>query len=269
MTTLAKFLVFFLILAILGLPFNTIFDLGAILGAGVLLAVGTLKLNRQTSIALVAVAIATLSIQSFLPLPPTIEEGHQVFLGEKYGQGLKQQLPTPVYEQLTQAFDHAYPKANRCSINDYGCWKMVPAPEREFAWAADGFWQKPKYSRQVKTINFNSQTQLRLGTVNDSKFNLYLHISEVKRDPIPYYVMYEFPASLVGAKLCWRGTTIWNKHGNYTVQNHTQQACRVISTPGEQIWGLSIDPDKQLTMQPCPTSAFTILAFSSNLNAYG
>ncbi len=245
MQNLVKFLILCLIITILGFPLNQLWQLMLLLLTGIALWVGTLKLNWRSGVGILVLAGIALTIKSFLPLPVPIEAGHQIFLSSTYGQGLKEQLPAPVYQHLLQAFNHAYPKSKQCSEQDYGCWKMVPAPEQPFAWSADNFWQKPKYSRQVRSINFNSQSSLRLGIVNTPQFNLYQHISDIKRDPIPYYVMYQFPKAWSGTRMCWRGTTIWKTDAGYEV---LENQCKEITTPDQHVWGISIAPNNPLSM---------------------
>jgi hypothetical protein len=142
--------------------------------------------------------------------PPSIEEGHNVFLGE-HNDALKAGLPSDVFNFMQRQFDEEYPFAKRCDPNTFWCWRSVGLlhflaarsvdgyfptyrtclesasnclhgfPDRVYAFSADGIFQSPRYSRRVTSIDFSDPAWLRLGFLNDGAYNWWNLASDVKR----------------------------------------------------------------------------------------
>jgi hypothetical protein len=75
----------------------------------------------------------------------------------------------------------------------------------------------------VTAIDFEDPVWLRLGFINEQRYAWYSDISDVDRASrnrgvaslahrwrleMPWFVMYRFPADLVGSALCWRGDVL-------------------------------------------------------------
>ena len=166
-------------------------------------------------------------------------------------------------------FDAAYPPAVRCAPTQYGCWRASALPAHLYAFSADGAWQATAASRNVYTIDFADPVWLRLGFVNDNRYNWSTDAPDVHRADrnkpfwmglkrwrltMPWFVMHRFPAADVGARLCWRGAVLWPvADGHYQAIRHGASACRVIaaSDVGRPIFGVAIRPHS-LAMQLQP-----------------
>lgn len=192
---------------------------------------------------------------------PAIEEGHQAFLLQGPGEYLERHLPPEVFAVLKQEFDQAYPADKRCDPQLAGCWRQSPVPDRLYAFSADNLWGTARYSRRVDRVEFTSLMELRAGFVNELAYNFYPKIyaddqqrSEIARPNLPYYLMLEWNARMVGAQLCWTGDVLWETAaGRYTRLFHELPGCREITADdvGRHVYGLSVSSEvaRRLTMQ--------------------
>ena len=121
-------------------------------------------------------------------------------------------------------FDARYPPAQRCDPAADGCWRGQGFPDRAFAFSADGIFDQPAFSRRVSGIDFADPVWLRLGFINEHRYNWNSLVSDVRRASrdrhalallhhwrleMPWFVMYRFPAEFAGSALCWRGEVLW------------------------------------------------------------
>src|SRR5262245_8120871 len=149
-------------------------------------------------------------------------------------------------------------------------------PDRAFAFSADGVWRAPLYSRSVTSLDFSDPVWLRLGFINDLRYNWYtqypdVHRADRARDPLsgfkrwhlamPWYEMFRVPAAFVGGDLCWRGTIMWEGEGERFVPL-TGNDCRAINSAdvNRRIFGVAIKPDT-LSMQLNPPPGVSLLNF--------
>ncbi len=152
----------------------------------------------------------------------------------------------------------------RCAGETSGCWVNEGFPQRLYAFSADGVFGAPRYSRNVRSIDFSDPVWLRLGFVNDRHYNWASHRGErdkrfwmgLKRWHItmPWFVMYEFPAVYEGSQLCWRGAVLWpDASGHYEAVRHDAMACRPLHAGdiGAKIFGVAIRPGSlAMTLDP-------------------
>lgn len=243
--------------AALGLPDNALSSYALLVIAALLIFSGPLVARgRNWLIALAAVVVA--GVTAPLVAPPPIAEGENIFLP---GSGvLAKQLPADVHRFMQAEFDKQYPPDKRCKPGSQGCWAGA-AVERPYAFAADGVWQSPRYSRAVSSIDFSDAVWLRLGFINDARYNWYTigpDVHRVDRDKrfwmgwrrwhltMPWFVMVELPAADAGGRLCWRGDVMWPAAGKrYEPIRHTANDCRVLTADdaGAKIFGVAIRPD--------------------------
>ena len=253
----------------LGLPVNDLVRYGLLVIATVLIAVGTVSARpRRWLAALAVVAICVLG--QILMAPPRIEEGHNVFLVDRAGGALETGLPRDAFRLMAAEFDARYPPERRCDPAKFGCWRGQGFPDQAFAFSADGSYQRPAYSRRVTGIDFDDPVWLRLGFINDLRYNWNAQHSDVDRASrdrrfwafvhrwrleMPWFVMYRFPAEFAGSALCWRGVVLWEGAGEqFEKIPHATMQCRTLTPDdiGRRIFGVAIKQEPPLAMRLQP-----------------
>ena len=246
-----------LALAAVGLPVNDIGSYVLLLVATVVIFSGETRASAgawAAAIAIVAVAVAG----QFLLAPPRIEEGHNVFLPGGPSDALKRGLPADVYGHMANEFDALYPPAVRCRPGSVGCWQDGGFPDSTFAFSADGIFHKSALSRSVTELDFSDPVWLRLGFVNEVRYNWTADtdVQRAQRDrrfgmgwrrwhvAMPWYEMVRLPAAYVGGELCWRGELMWESTGEHFAR-WPGEGCRTIepADAGRRIFGIAIKPD--------------------------
>jgi hypothetical protein len=257
-----------------GLPINQLEAYALLLVAVVVIFSGEVRASAGgwlAAIAIVAVAIAG----QFLLAPPRIEEGHNVFLPSP---ALERALPVEVYRHLANVFDALYPPALRCRPGSVGCWQDGGFPDSAFAFSADGIFHKTPLSRSVTGLDFSDPVWLRLGFINEARYNWYTAAPDVHRADrdrrfwmglqrwhltMPWFEMVRLPAAFVGGELCWRGEVMWEGAGEH-FSLWPGEGCRTIepADTGRRIFGIAIKPDK-LTMRLTPPTTVLLLQIAS------
>lgn len=187
------FLILFIIF-LLGIPLNEMWKFFSLTAAMVLIFSGSWrpKINFLSCLIILGLGIGL----KFVP-HLHIEEGHQILINDQNN-----------------------------IINPLGLIKEQRIPH---AFSADGIWKNPKYSRIVNDIEFEGLNGLRLGTVNDLKYNLYPPHSTYIRENLPFLVAYVFPKEAVGSKIWFRGLCFWpNTSGELKKINHSSWEYRKI-----------------------------------------
>ena len=259
-----------LVLAVVavGVPINHLYGYALLLIATVLMFSGRVSLRAGRWLAAVAVAAAA-ALLPLLIAPTPIEQGANVFLPTKPGNVFERQMPPDVYRFVKAEFDALYPPSVRCKSGSEGCWQDQGQPDRLYAFSADGVFGNPAYSRAVTGIDFSDPLWLRLGFVNDNRYNWYTAAPDVHRadrnrefwkglrrwrTTMPWFVMYQFPADYAGSNLCWRGDVLWpSADGHYQPLRHAEMACRTLSEAdvGRQIFAAAIRPGSlAMTLHP-------------------
>jgi hypothetical protein len=208
-TWLLKLCAFAVAVAAVGIPINGFLDYCFLLIAAVIVFTGTMvDTSRRWLVA--CCVVAALVCGKWLIAPSTIEEGHNVFLGE-HNNALKAGLPPDVFNFMARQFDEEYPVAKRCDPDTLWCWRSegllhfleaqssygyFPTyrtcvefssncphgfPVRVYAFSADGIFQSPLYSRRVTSIDFADPAWLRFGFLNDGAYNWWNRASDVQR----------------------------------------------------------------------------------------
>ena len=245
-----------LALTAVGLPVNDLVTYMLLLLAAVVIFSGEVSARVgawAAAVAIVAVAVAA----QFLLAPPRIEEGHNVFLPD--AQVLRQGLPPDVYRQMAQEFDALYPPAVRCKPGSTGCWQDEGRPDKLYAFSADGIWHASAASRAPTALDFSDPVWLRLGFINELRYNWYSAAPDVHRGDrdrriwmglhrwhlaMPWFEMVRLPAAYVGGQLCWRGEVMWEGAGEHFTR-WPDGGCRTIEAAdaGRRIFGIAIKPD--------------------------
>jgi hypothetical protein len=205
--------------------------------------------------------------------PPRFDEGHNVFLPGGPSHALEQGLPAEVYRHLADEFDKQYPVAKRCGPAVAGCWVNGGFPDRVYAFSADGIFHKSDLSRSVIELDFADPVWLRLGFINELKYNWYTgsDVQRATRDrrfwmglqrwhlTMPWYETIRLPAAFVGGDLCWRGEVMWEGAGEH-YSLWPGEGCRTIEQDdvGRRIFGIAIKPDS-LAMYVSPPTKVRLL----------
>lgn len=249
-----KIFYFLCILLALGTPILSLWKLCFLLGATLILITGTIRLQASRILYTVLTVILLISTKSFLPAPE-IEEGNNLFLPVD---GLRTKtpdiLPPLISSFLTDVFYKQYPPENWCSPKTNYCWRnphVAPTIEG-FAFSSDSAFHKPKYSRRVDSIEFHDVASFRGGFVNRLSLNWADKKSDMKRDDMPYFVMYELPPGLTGSSLCWKGDVLWEKDSqDFKHILHESMECQELSAnnTGKKVFGVSIWVESPLAMK--------------------
>ena len=263
-----RLIVLMLAVAAVGVPINHLLSYTLLLIAAVLIFSGQMIAKPSAWLAaVVAVLIAVLLPPALAPAP--IAEGENIFLPAKPGNVFEQKMPPDVYRFMQAEFDALYPKSQRCAPESVGCWQGQGQPSDLYAFSADGVFGKPLYSRSVTAIDFSDPVWLRLGFINDFRYNWYTDAPDVHRTDrnrafymglrrwnvtMPWFAMFQFPADYVGGSLCWRGDVLWEgADQRYQILRHTTTACRTLAAEdvGRKIFGVVIRPDTlAMTLHP-------------------
>src|SRR5262245_59985756 len=246
-----------LALAATGLPVNDLASYALLLVLAAVIFSGEVTARTRAWVAAVAI-VSLLVAGKFLLAPPRIEEGHNVCLPGGPMQVLQRELPAQVYRRLATEFDAQYPPARRCDPDAAGCWLGQGFPERLFAFSADGIFHKSALSRSVTKLDFSDPVWLRLGFINEVRYNWYQvsDVQRLKRDGrfwmglrrwhlvMPWFEMIRLPAAFVGGELCWRGELMWETAGEHFAL-WPDGGCRTIEPvdAGRRIIGIAIKPD--------------------------
>jgi hypothetical protein len=254
-----------------GLPVNNISDYGILLVLTVVIWCGEVSARPRAWVAALAVVALSVALQIFLS-PPRVEEGHNVFLPSAT---LEKALPRDVYRVLLAEFDALYPPAKRCDPKKTGCWQNNGFPDTAFAFSADGIWHKTNFSRAVSAVEFSDPVWLRLGFINEARYNWTAgtDVERATRDrrfwmgwkrwhlTMPWYEMIVPPGAYIGGELCWRGTVMWEGDGEHFTTLGAG-GCRTIQAAdaGRRIAGIAIKPGT-LAMHLMPPAGARWMAF--------
>ena len=230
-----KIACFIFIVICVGLPITGVFSFIIIFISGLAIVNGKIKSSfKQLSIILI-IPIAIFFLKGILP-HAGLQEGHNIFFINQENSGaLEQELDPQVFSFMKQQF------LKRYSFDDNVCWKSQP-PESLFAFSADSIFSKPKYSRIVDSINFDSLTEFRGGFANSVDYNWY-GASKIKRESMPYFVMYELTPASVNSSLCWTGYVLWEDNpGQFKIIHNQIKDCKKITNTdiGKRVFGVGI-----------------------------
>jgi hypothetical protein len=255
-----------LAVAAVGLPINDLAAYALLLALAVIIFTGEVTARLKAWLAAIALLAIALAAQIGMS-PPRLEEGHNVFLPGAQGEVLQRGLPPAVYARLAAAFDANYPATVRCRPGSTGCWQDEGAPDSLYAFSADGVWRKSEASRAVSALDFSDPVRLKLGFVNERRYNWLTAAPDVHRDDrdrrffmglkrwriaMPWLEMVRLPAGYAGGELCWRGEVLWEGERD-TFAALPGEGCRAIAANdgGKRVFGLAIKPDT-LSMHVTP-----------------
>lgn len=181
----------------------------------------------------------------FVPSFP-IQEGHNVVhpVGKVWPR--PSQIPQNIRTCILEEFDKAYPKAQRCSKKIYGCWQNFTPKTQDFAWSADSLFQGKAPSRRVFHLSHSSLETARIGAINETTYNFYAYLSDVKRFQMPYYLFYAIPPELGGSRLVLQGLFFLETPEGFAQQVFKDPHTLEVAASGLRFYALKIAPDASL-----------------------
>ena len=246
-----KTLIIIFSLLVIGLPINEVFNFIILLFALPIIFFSKINLNKKY---LNYLTISIFAIFLFNMLIPSlkIQEGHNiVIINENSDNYYKTILPKKVFEYLNDNFKY-YQNGSSCKKENNYCWKyfnpyrseISSVGESKFAKSSDWSIQKPKYSRIVSSINFSNLKEARIGTINNLNYNFaFPNKFDLVRENIPFFIMYELPAQIVGSSLCWKGNIFWEESEiKFKKIFHQSLECKIINNSdiGKNIYAASL-----------------------------
>jgi len=171
------------------------------------------------------VVIAVIALKAVLPRAD-IAEAHNAFLVINDGEPLERGLPPEIFRSWKAQFDALYPPAAQPS--DVGHWRHAGVPPALFTQSVDAIWRTPKYTRQVDAIDFQTLGEFRGGFANEAQYNWWT--GALRRESMPFYVMYELSPASIGSTLEWKGQLFWQRpDGRFDEVVHPTVASREIA----------------------------------------
>ena len=170
--------------------------------------------------------LVIIGLKAVLP-HANIAEGHNAFLVIGDGEPLQQGLPPEVFANWKAQFDALYPPDTE-PYQPRSEWRKHGVPKSLFTQSADAIWRSAKYTRQVDRIEFRSLGEFRSGFANELQYPWW--VGELRRESMPFHVMYELTPASVGSSLAWKGQVFWErKDGTFEEIVHQEVASREIA----------------------------------------
>ena len=241
-----KLTCFILIVVCLGLPVISVFSFAVVFIAGLALVNSKTNYSSMKLFAAILIAIFVFMAKAMLP-HAAIQEGHNILFIKGSGEVLEKELPPEVYSFMNQQFLKRYPLDKRNYSDSMNCWQVSEAPKSLFVFSADSVFSHPKYSRIVDSIDFDNLTEFRGGFANSSEYNWY-GAAEIKRDSMPFFVMYELSPASVNSSLYWTGFCLWeDRDGHYQSVYNETEGCRMITAldVGKKVFGVAVSNKEQ------------------------
>ena len=94
---------------------------------------------------------------------------------------LQRGLPAEVYRQLSNEFETQYPPAHALPPRGGRLLAGQGRPDRVFAFSADGIFHPLRLSRAVTELDFSDPVWLRLGFINEVRYNWGTVAPDVQR----------------------------------------------------------------------------------------
>ena len=150
---------------------------------------------------------------------PNIEIGEQIYSqNDTY---LKNILPNDItnmakneWVKLNQPFE-SYP-AN------------TEATENPWAFSADAFFYQPKMSRTIKSLNFKNRHNLRIGVLNNAKYNYFGNGLGSSGAYYPLIFSFMLPDSMISEELCWTGKLYIEENNQWKEYFNQNKKCMIL-----------------------------------------
>ncbi len=266
-----RFGVLLLAVAAVGLPVNHAAVYALLVAAAVLIFTGAVTARATAWLAALVIVAAAIAAHWWLT-PPRIDEGHNAFLP---GPVLEKALPADVYRRMAEQFAALYPAAVNCKPGSAVC-ARGSQPDRAYAFSGDGIFHASDLSRAVTALDFSDPVWLRLGFVNERRYDWSYApgLHRLDRDrrfymglhrwhlAMPWFEVIRLRAAYAGGELCWRGEVMWEGgDGRFAAP---AGPCRTITADdaGRHVFGLAVKPDT-LAMHLAPPWPLRLLRLAS------
>lgn len=154
-----------------------------------------------------------------------------------------------------------------------------------WAFSADAFFDSPKMTRSIKNLNFKNRFDMRIGVLNNAKYNYYGNDFGSSGAYYPLIFSFLLPESLQSGKLCWTGILIINENDQWIEYFSKEKKCIILNKDYWQsreylkIYALDFDKKNPLSIKIKNNrhtlisllsifSAIIILLLLTNLNSY-
>ena len=154
-----------------------------------------------------------------------------------------------------------------------------------WAFSADAFFDSPKMTRSIKNINFKNRYDMRIGVLNDAKYNYFGNNFGSSGAYYPLIFSFLLPESFNAEKLCWSGKLIIEENNEWIEYYSEEIKCIVLN---RNYWGskeylkiyaldfnktiplsIKIDNNRQLLLYLLSIfSSIIIILLLTNLNRY-
>lgn len=226
MSSLVKLTAVMLVTLAVGVPILETWEALFLAATVMTLVFGVCRPGAWRLAAAVGVVIAIIGLKAALPRA-NIAEGHNAFLVIGDGEPLQQGLPPEIFASWKAQLDALYPPDAE-PLERRSEWRKHGGPKTLFTKSADAIWRGAKYTRQVDRIEFTSLGEFRGGFANELQYPWW--DGELRRESMPFYVMYELTPASVGSTLAWQGQVFWERlDGRFEEIVHEEVASREIA----------------------------------------
>jgi hypothetical protein len=253
MTILAKLTAAVLLLLSAGLPILETWEALAVTACLLALTFSAVRPGAPRRLAVAAaITLAVVGAKAILPRAD-IAEAHNAFLVVHDGEPLEQGLPPQVFQSWRAQFNALYPPDDE-PYDARSPWRTAGAPRVLSTQSADAIWRPAKYTRQVDAIDFQNLGEFRGGFANDNQYNFWA--GELRRESMPFYVMYELTPASVGSRIAWQGQVFWEQaDGAFAEITHADMDARQIgpSDVGRRVYAAFFpkrDPVRRFRLEP-------------------
>ena len=233
------------------------------------------KITIKTLIISIAL-IFCLNLIKAIVLKDTIHLGEQIYSPDDIY--LEEYLPKKVakiakieWAKLDSPFK-AYPNNTQATNNPW-------------AFSADSFFDSPKMTRSIENINFKNRFDMRVGVLNNAKYNYFGNNLGSSGAYYPIIFSFLLPDSFINQKLCWSGKLFIEENSEWIQYFSKEKKCIILNKNYLhndnyiKIYALDFDKENQLSMKVnntknslfymlCIFSALVIILLLTNLNRY-
>ena len=233
------------------------------------------KLNTKTIIVSIILILSLTIIKSNI-YKDKIHIGEQIYSPSDIY--LEEHLPLEIsnsakkeWNKLNSPFE-AYPNNTQATNNPW-------------AFSADAVFEKPKMTRTIKNIHFKNRFDIRVGVLNNSKYNYFGNNLGSSGAYYPLIFSFMLPSSYSNQKLCWSGKLFIKDNDIWAKYFSNKQKCILLNknkSPANKyikIYALDFDKENQLSMKIdnkrhtliyllSILTAIIILLLHTNLNRY-
>lgn len=207
---------------------------------------------------------------NYIPMGEQIYSPQDKYL-EKFIPNKITNLAKKDWEELSQPFK----SYSNNTINTKNPW----------AFSADAFFESPKMTRTLKSINFKNRSDLRVGVLNTAKYNYFGNDLGSSGAYYPLIFSFLLPDSLISEKLCWTGKLIIEEDNQWVEYFSKNNKCIILNKNYWQskkyltIYAFDFDKNIPLSMEIANNryillyllsilSAVIIIVLLTNLNRY-